>query len=98
MLSFALADAADNGVGGPELQALNVISSDTWLMFVPAIGVWGIASGAGMLQTGIAPRWLGWMAVVLGVLCFVPIVSFFGFLLSAVWIVAASVKFARVTS
>ena len=71
-ISFALTNAADDiePAGAQALQAL--WDND----FVPiALGVlmflW--ATGLAVIRTGVLPKWLGWVMLVLGVLGFTPI-------------------------
>ena len=88
-ISFTLGDAADD-LGPGALQTLNALNSD---MFFPvALGVFTflIGAGASILQTGVLPKWLGWVTVVLGVLALTP-VGFFVFLALGLWILAVSV-------
>lgn len=96
--AFALADGADNHLPAAAMQAINSVSSFTWLMFVPGFGTLGIAVGAGILASGLISRWVGWMALVIGIACFIPLVSFFAFLLAIVWIPIVSVKLSSATA
>jgi hypothetical protein len=98
MTGFALADGADNNLPAATMQALNSISAASWVMFVPGIGILGIGIGAGVLSSNIIARWAGWLALVLGVLCFVPFASFFAFVLAIVWIPIVSVKLSSATA
>ncbi|MFC0849830.1 hypothetical protein ACFH04_39845 [Streptomyces noboritoensis] len=96
-VTLALIDASDEQrVGGPALQAMNAISNDLFIPFVGGIGVMMLAAGLCTAYTGTPlPRWLGWAGIVLGVLVFIPWVGFFAFLVSGLWIIAASVLLAR---
>lgn len=96
-VTLALIDASDERkVGGPALQAMNAISNDLFIPFVGGIGIMMLAAGLGTAYSGTPlPRWLGWAGIVLGVLVFIPWVGFFAFLVSGLWIIAASVLLAR---
>jgi hypothetical protein len=98
VIHSALAEAAQKSqVQDGALQALNAL--DSWSFYPLAIGL-----AAFMLASGLAlvrgrrflPNWVGWAAVVLGVLSLIPIVGFFAAILSLVWILVVSVMlFAR---
>ncbi len=53
-----------------------------------------IATGVGVVRYGGLPRWLGWIAIVIGVLCGTP-AGFFALLAALVWIGVASVLLFR---
>lgn len=91
---FALAEGASH-VSDQAMQTLNVIDSDAWMAFSPALGVM-LFGAAGVLLTRAAERRiLGWCAVVLGVALFIPFVDFFALLATAIWIVAESIALFR---
>lgn len=96
--SFALLDGSDNHAAGATMLALNGLSAESWLMFVPGFGVLGIGVGGGILASNVISRWAGWLALALGVLCFVPYASFFAFVLAVVWIPIVSVKLSSATA
>ena len=52
-----------------------------------------IASGISIVRHGALPRWLGWVAIVLGVASATP-AFFIAFLLAAIWILIVSVMLA----
>ena len=52
--------------------------------------VFGIASGLAILRGAALPKWLGWLAILIGVLVVAP-AEFVGVLLLVVWIVSVSV-------
>jgi hypothetical protein len=92
LTGLALSDGIDNHYAGATMQTLNSLGAFSWLLFVPGVGTLGIATGAGVLSSNVISRWAGWLALVIGVACFVPFVSFFAFLLAIVWIPIVSVK------
>jgi hypothetical protein len=86
-IHFALADAGSNDFSPTVLQTLNVLDGDTWVAWNAGLGVTMLgAAGCLWSRTG-AERWLGRLAVVLGILLFVPFADFFALLVSLVWIV-----------
>jgi hypothetical protein len=72
------------------MQALNAIDSESWVAFTGGLGIMLIGAAGAMLPAASGVRWLGWIALVLGVLIFTP-VGFFAFLGSGLWIALASV-------
>ncbi|GAA0592907.1 hypothetical protein GCM10010394_22740 [Streptomyces crystallinus] len=96
-VTLALLDASDEQqVSGPALQAMNAIGTDLFIPFVAGIGVMVLAAGLDTARRGTPlPRWLGWAGIALGVLMCIPWVGFFAFLVSGLWIIAASVLLAR---
>jgi hypothetical protein len=88
-LTFTLGDVADD-ISPAAIQALNALNSD--MFFTVALGAFAFSMGAGVsiLQTALLPKWLGWAAVVIGIVAITP-AGFFGFLAMGLWIVVASV-------
>jgi hypothetical protein len=89
VLQFTLSDSPEN-LSGPAAQALNALSSETWPAFTGGIGVMLIGAAGGMIPLASGLRWLGWSALVLGVVIFTP-VGFVGFAGAGLWMVLASV-------
>lgn len=88
---FALADGGDNEISGEALQALNVLGSDTWVAFNAGFGVMMIGAAGCLLGNALVPRWLAWVALVLGILLFIPFADFFALLLTLIWIIVVSI-------
>jgi hypothetical protein len=89
-INFALADIADEEVEPAVLQTLNVMNAD--LFFPAAIGlsVFYLATGLAVVREGGLPTWLGWAAIVLGVIAITP-AGFVAFLALGIWVLIASV-------
>ena len=84
-----------NVLGGRELrevnQALNVLDNDLFLPLAGGIAVMILASGISLVRSvTLLPHWLGWVAVVIGILGFTP-AGFFAFLASGLWVLVVSV-------
>jgi hypothetical protein len=93
---FAAADGADNAATPEAVQALNLVSGDFWVGMNAAFGVMMLGAAGCLLGRAAAPKWLGWVALVLGVLLFIPFADFFALIATLLWIIVVSVMlFAR---
>ena len=72
------------------IQTLNALGADMFFTVAVGTGAFLLGSGIATLKTGVLPRWLGWAAVVIGVIALTP-AGFFGFLALGVWTLIASV-------
>jgi hypothetical protein len=93
-LNFALADSPRK-VSGSALQALNLLINDSWVLFNSAFGVLMVGAAGCWLTSSRASRWLGWVALVLGIALFIPFADFFALLATGLWIIVASVVLFR---
>lgn len=84
---------------GPEAaQTLNFITEE--VAFLPVIGgafLLALGSGLAILRGAPLPRWLGWVAIVLGIAALVPPASFPSLLGFAIWSVIVSIVIYRRT-
>lgn len=92
-LILALSDSPQH-LSPDAAQALNLLNNDMVLTNAAGFCVFGIASGLAILRGAALPRWLGWMAIVIGVSVVTP-AEFVGVLLLAFWIVTVSVLIMR---
>lgn len=96
-LGVTYALTTDPGTLGPQTaQTLNLLGNS--LLVISAIGflVYGLTSGLMILRgSGIVPAWLGWVAIVMGVLFLLPPVEFVGFLVLVVWTITMSILLLR---
>ena len=88
-LHLALADTADD-IDPVAVQAINAIDWDYFLPFAVGMSVFLLASGISIVRHGVLPKWLGWVAIVIGVAAYTP-AGFFGFLGGLLWILVVSV-------
>ncbi len=86
----AIADGGTHHFGLDAMVALNGLDNDMLIAFVFALGLMLIGVAGATLTTLALPKWLGWAALVLGVLCFTP-VWWAGAALGLVWIVIVSI-------
>jgi hypothetical protein len=89
LLTVGLADAPDK-LSGNALQAVNVLNESTWMMFNPALGVMMLGAAGTILSRATGRRWLGWVALFLGIVLFIPFADFFALLATGVWIIVTS--------
>jgi hypothetical protein len=89
-LTFGLADVPDK-LSGNALQAVNVLNESTWMMFNPALGVMMLGAAGTLLSRSAGRRWLGWVALFLGIALFIPFADFVALLATGVWIIVTSV-------
>ena len=96
-IHFALLDAATGGeVVQEAVLATTFLDGSTWVAFNAGFGVMMLGA-AGLLLSAGFKRWLGWIALVLGIALFIPFADFVALLLTLVWIVVTSVLLARGT-
>jgi hypothetical protein len=93
-LNFTLTDLANSDhldrIDPGSLQSLNALNSDFFFPLVLGTAVFLISAALSIFTTGVLPRWMGWVALVLGIVAATP-AGFFAFIASGLWIIAASV-------
>jgi hypothetical protein len=88
-LQFTVADTVGD-VPAASTQTLSVLSSDFFLPFLAGIVVLMFASAICTLRFGALPKWLGWVALVIGIVSVTP-AGFIGFLASFIWLLVVSI-------
>ncbi len=88
-LSFALADAADK-LQPASVQTLTALFNNDFLVFITGLAIFLLATGISIVRHAALPKWIGWIAIVLGVLAITPI-GFVAFLASGLLVLAMSV-------
>jgi hypothetical protein len=90
VLSLALLSSSDHNQ--PQVaQAANVLSNASWIPFIGGIAVTLIGAGMTVLRTRILPVWLGWVALVAGVVSLIGPGGFLGFFVGPLWMLVAGV-------
>ena len=90
----ALLKGAD--LGNVEMaRTLNVINSANFFPAMAAVSVVLLAGGIAALQTNALPRWLAWVATVVGALSVLGPLGFAGFFLLPLWSLVAGVILSR---
>jgi len=88
--AFAAVDAADEGLPPAVIQTLSVLNSDFFFIVAGGNFLAMLASGVAIVRYGRLPRWLGIVAILLGILALTP-VGFLAFLATGVWVVIVSI-------
>jgi hypothetical protein len=91
--NIALVDYSDNVTPGGA-QAMNAISSDMFFAFVVGVGLFILAVSLATLRSRLLPAGFAWTGFVLFVAALTP-AGWIAFLLSGIWIIAASVVLYR---
>jgi hypothetical protein len=89
---LAAADAADD-IEPASLVALQALWDNDFVPLALGAVIFLLSSGISIVQTGVLPKWLGWIAILLAVIGMTPI-GFVGAIGGAVWILIASVMLA----
>ena len=92
--TFALGDTADDGLTPQAAQALNALNSDFFFPLAAGTGTLMIASGLAIIGSRLLPAWLGWVALLIGIVAITPL-GFFGFLAFLLWTLIVSVMLWR---
>lgn len=87
-IHFALSDGADSGIDPVALQSLVTLDTDSWVAFNAGLGVMMLGAAGCMIPGGT--RFMGWSALVLGVVLFIPFADFFALVLTLIWIIVES--------
>jgi hypothetical protein len=88
-ISFALADAADD-VDPVAVQSLQMLWDNDFIPIALGSVVFLLSAGLAIVETGVLPRWLGWVAVLLAIVGLTP-VGWAAFLIGAIWILVVSI-------
>ena len=91
---FELADGADH-LSATGLQVLNAVDGNGWVAWNAGMGVLMLGAAGSLLSRSVGSRWLGWPALVLGILLFIPFADFFALLVSGLWIIVTSIVLSR---
>jgi hypothetical protein len=75
-------------------HVLNVLNNADWLPFIAGIAIFMIGAGLAILTSRFAPRWLGWVAIVAGVVSLAGPGGFIGFFVAPVWMLVVGIMLA----
>jgi hypothetical protein len=85
--------SSDHGQEQVALTA-NVLSNDSWIPFIAGIAITLVGAGMTVLGTGILPSWMGWVALVAGIVSLLGPGGFLGFFVGPLWLLVAGVMLA----
>ena len=91
-LSFGMAESAED-IDPVGVQTIQAIWDNDFVPFAVGLQVFLLSTGISVVRHGALPQWLGWIAIVLGVIAATPI-GFAAFMGSAVWVLIVSVMLA----
>jgi hypothetical protein len=86
--NFTLADA--DKITPQAAQALNVLNDDFFFPLAAGLGTLMIATGLSSIRSRALPAWLGWTALLIGIVAITP-AGFFGFLAFGLWTLVTSI-------
>jgi hypothetical protein len=86
---FATAEAADD-IPPESVQTLQALWDNDFIPFMVGMLVFLWSVGISVIRTGALPKWLGWVAIALGVVGVTPI-GFVAFGGTALWILVVSI-------
>jgi hypothetical protein len=89
IVHFALVQAADHRFAAPA-QTLNVLDNNNFFGIIGGMAVLMLAAGIATVRRPVLPRWLGWAAIVIALLCLAGPIGFLGLLLAVIWILVVS--------
>jgi hypothetical protein len=90
MLLFATAERADD-IPATSVQTIQAIWDNDFLPLFLGVLVFNWAVGISVLRSGALPKWMGWAAIVFGVISLAGPLGFAGTLGAALWILVASI-------
>jgi hypothetical protein len=90
----ALVDAVDNGQDG-SLEALNVLDNSNFGAAAIGLAIMYLASAWHVLASRSLPVWIGWLALLLGILAVAGPLGFVAFLAFPLWVLIASIALFR---
>jgi hypothetical protein len=90
VVHFALVQAADHRFAAPA-QTLNVLDNNDFFGVIGGMAVLMLAAGIATVRRPVLPRWLGWVAIVVGVLSLAGPLGFVGVLLAVIWIIVVAI-------
>lgn len=88
MLLFVMAEAADK-IAPAQLQTIQAIWDNDFLPMAVGVQVFMLAAGLSIVRHGALAKWLGWMAIVIGVIAITP-AGFVSFMAGGIWILIVS--------
>jgi hypothetical protein len=85
-----LVQAADHRFAAAA-QTLNVLDNNDFFVLVGGMALIMLAAGIATVRQAVLPRWLGWAAIVIGILSLAGPAGFVGVLLAVIWIFVVAI-------
>lgn len=76
-------------------QAVNVVSNEIFLPLLVGVFVFGVASGVAILRGAALPKWLGWVAIAMGIAALIPPAFFPMLIVFVIWSAVVSILMYR---
>lgn len=92
-ISFAIAEAAED-IEPESVRTLQALWDNDFIPFVLGTQLLWFAAGISIVRHGALPKWLGWVAILFGVVALTPL-AFFAFIAGALWILIVSIMLAQ---
>ncbi|HEY3865199.1 MAG TPA: hypothetical protein VGL54_03835 [Solirubrobacteraceae bacterium] len=80
-----------HAISPTEAQTLNFISNEIFLPLLAGAFIFGVASGLAILRGAALPKWLGWVAIVLGIIVLIPPIGFPALIGFVLWSLIVSI-------
>lgn len=80
-----------HSLGLEEARTLNFVSDELFLALLAGGFVFGVCAGIAILRGAALPKWLGWAAIVIGIVTIVPPASMVALLAFLVWTIVVSI-------
>jgi hypothetical protein len=90
MLLFATAERTDD-IPATSVQTIQAIWDNDFLVFFMGVLVFNWAVGISVLRSAVLPRWMGWAAILFGVISLAGPIGFIGALGAALWVLVSSI-------
>ena len=87
---FALISAVDHRFV-TEAHTLNVLDNTAFLAVAIGFAALFLAAGIATVRQPVLPHWLGWAAILIGILSIAGPIGFLGFVLGLVWILVVGI-------
>lgn len=88
-ISFALAETAED-IDPTAAQSLAALFENDFMPFALGTQLMLLGAGISVVKHGLLPKWLGWIAILFGVIAVTPI-GFVSVMVLALWVVVVSI-------
>jgi hypothetical protein len=92
-IELAQVSSADHKQAGVA-QTMNVLGNADWIPFIGGIAIFMLGAGIAALNSHIVPRWLGWIALVIGIISLAGPGGFLGFFGAPLWLLVVGIMLA----